>query len=309
MDNLHALPKFRDNLTILYLERGRIDRYEHSVAFHDAQGITPIPAASLAVLMLGPGTVITQAAIAALADNNCLIIWCGEENVRFYAAGIGGTRSARGIIAQARLASDPHLRLQVVMRMYRMRFNEPLAEEITLQQLRGKEGLRVRMAYQQASQKWQVAWQGRSYDRSHWGQSDPINRALSAANACLYGLCHAAILSAGFSPALGFIHTGKQLSFVYDIADLYKTEVSIPAAFQTVAESPLDIERRVRYCLRDYFRQTRLVQRIIPDIFSALGLSEEEMATEDPYAEDPALPSDWWDPENPQQTDWEKRLL
>lgn len=297
MDNLRSLPKFRDGLTTLYLEHGRLDRHEKSVAFHDATGETPIPIASLAVLMLGPGTTVTQAALAALADNNCLTIWCGEENVRFYAAGVGGTRSARAIMAQARLVSDPEACMQVVCRMYRMRFAETLPADITLQQLRGKEGMRVRAAYQEASRTWGVPWTGRNYDRSSWQQGDPVNRALSAANSCLYGLCHAAILSAGFSPALGFIHTGKQLSFVYDIADLYKVEVSVPVAFQAAAEGSSDIERRVRLGLRDIFRETKLLQRVIPDLQRVLGLSEEQIS-DDPYAEDPALPAEWWDPES-----------
>lgn len=296
MDNLRSLPKFRDGLTSLYLEHGRLDRHEQSVAFHDATGETPIPIASLAVLMLGPGTTVTQAAVAALADNNCLAVWCGEENVRFYAAGMGGTRSARAILAQARLMGNPEACMQVVARMYRMRFAEALPQDITLQQLRGKEGMRVRAAYQEASLQWGVPWSGRNYDRSQWQQADPINRALSAANSCLYGICHAGILAAGFSPALGFIHTGKQLSFVYDIADLYKTQVTIPAAFQAVAKSADDVERRVRLGLRDIFRETRLLQRVIPDIHRALGLSEEQIA-DDPYAEDAALPGDWWNPE------------
>ena len=296
MDNLRSLPKFRDGLTSLYFEHGRLDRHEHAVAFHDAQGgMTPVPAASLGVLMLGPGTTVTQAAIVALADNNCLTIWCGEENVRFYAAGLGGTRGARAVIEQARLSSDPQQRLEVVARMYRMRFAETLPPDITIQQLRGKEGMRVRAAYQEASRQFRVQWTGRNYDRGQWAHADPVNRALSAANSCLYGLCHAAILSAGFSPALGFVHTGKQLSFVYDVADLYKTEVSVPVAFGAAAEGADDLERRVRLRLRDQFRETHLLQRVIPDLHRALGLSEEQLL-EDRFAEDAARPADWWDP-------------
>ena len=121
-----------------------------------------------------------------------------------------------------------------------------------------------------------------------------MNRALSAANSCLYGVCHAAILSIGYSPALGFIHTGKQLSFVYDIADLYKVELTIPLAFRTTAENPQDLERHVRLQCRDVFRESRLIQRIIPDIRQALGDGgEEEEFVPD---EDPALPIELWTP-------------
>lgn len=296
LEDLHELPKFRDALSFLYLEHGRIDRHQQSIAFYDQEGMTPVPAASLAVLMLGPGTRITHMAIQTLADNNCLVIWCGEENVRFYASGMGGTRSARPLLYQARMASDEVTRLEVVKRMYRMRFEEDLAPGLTVEQLRGMEGIRVRECYAKMSRDTGVPWTGRSYDRKDWRSSDPVNRALSAANSCLYGLCHAAILSAGYSPAIGFIHTGKQLSFVYDIADLYKVGLTIPLAFRTAADPPPDLERQVRLSLRDLFRETKLVQRIIPDIRLALGESGDGALLDEGLDEDPALPTELWTP-------------
>ena len=296
MDDLHRLPKFRDCLSYLYLEHGRIDQHEKTIAFHDAQGKVPVPIASLAVLMLGPGTAVTHAAIRALADNNCLVVWCGEENVRFYASGMGGTRSSAALLHQARLATDDKLRIQVVARMYRMRFQEDLPPGTTIEQLRGLEGSRVRVAYARLSRETSITWSGRNYDRSNWGAGDTVNRALSAANSCLYGLCHAAILSVGLSPALGFIHTGKQLSFVYDIADLYKVAFTIPVAFTTTAESETDIERRVRLACRDAFREGRLLQHIVPDIREALGATDQGDALADIWAQDPAMPAVWWEP-------------
>lgn len=298
IDDLHQLPKFRDSLTYLYLEHGRIDRHEQSIAFYNEEGMTPVPASALAVLMLGPGTRITHTAIATLADNNCLVIWCGEENVRFYACGMGGTRSSQSLLYQARLASNESSRLEVVKRMYQMRFMEEIDSSFTIQQLRGREGLRVREAYASASRETGVPWTGRSYNRQDWRSADPVNRALSAANSCLYGLCHAAILSAGYSPAIGFIHTGKQLSFVYDIADLYKARLTIPLAFKAAACSPSELERYVRLSLRDTFRETKLVQRIIPDIRLALGQTADAGIDDIPADEDPALPSDLWTPES-----------
>ena len=129
-----------------------------------------------------------------------------------------------------------------------------------------------------------------------WRSADPVNRALSAANSCLYGLCHAAILSSGYSPAIGFIHTGKQLSFVYDIADLYKAELTIPLAFHIAKDPPPDLERSVRLSLRDIFRESKLVQRIIPDIRLVLGDTDQDMDTESVLDEDPALPTELWTP-------------
>ena len=295
LDDLHQLPKFRDALSFLYVEHARVDQEDKSIALHDERGVTPIPAAGLSVLMLGPGTTVTHAAMRALADNNCLVIWSGEHSVRLYACGLGGTRSSAALLHQARLVSDEARRLEVVNRMYRMRFGEPLAEGLTLQQLRGMEGIRVREAYAQASRDTGVSWSGRSYDRKDWRATDPANRALSAANSCLYGVCHAAILSVGYSPALGFIHTGKQLSFVYDIADLYKIELPVPLAFEVAALGLADPEREVRLRCRDAFHQSRLVQRIVPDIRRALG----EEGVEESFLPDadPALPTELWDPE------------
>ena len=185
--------------------------------------------------MLGPGTKITHGAISVLADNNCLVVWCGEENVRFYACGMGGTRSAALMIHQAKMASDEKLRLQVVTRLYKMRFVEDVPEDVTVQQLRGMEGSRVRTAYGRLSAEHGIEWSGRSYDRGDWKSADPVNRALSAANSCLYGLCHAAILSAGYSPPSGsYIRASS--SFVYDVA--YKVDLTVPLAFKIAKEPP-----------------------------------------------------------------------
>lgn len=273
MRDLHELPKFRDGLTYLYLEHCRIDQAALSVEAIDKDGRTPIPAAALAVLMLGPGTAITHAAVKTLVDGGCSLLWCGEQGVRCYAQGGGETRKAYALLRQAALASNREKHATVVLRMYRLRFQDELPDGLTLEQVRGLEGVRMRTAYSRAGVDFGVPWQGRRYDRGQWAAADPINRALSAANACLNGLCHAAIVSAGYSPALGFIHTGKQLSFVYDIADLYKTEVTIPLAFRMTAEAPgSGLEGRVRRECREAFRAHRLLQRIIPDIEQVLDV-------------------------------------
>ena len=297
MRGLHIIPRFDDSLTYVYVEHARVDRSESSIALWDDQGITEVPCAALRLLMLGPGTSVTHGAVDVLARNNCLLMWCGEEMVRFYASGIGGTFSAARLIHQARLASDPAGRLRVVRRMYAMRFAELLPEDTTVEQLRGREGHRVRETYRRLSEETGVPWEGRSYDRQTWKAGDPINRAISAANSCLYGICHAAVLSAGYSPALGFIHTGKQLSFVYDVADLYKTEVSLPVAFGVTAEGASELERSVRLRMRDAFRDSKLLDRVIPDIREVLEDSVGDDETE-AYDDDPARPAELWDPKD-----------
>jgi len=293
LKDLTTLPKVRDSYSYLYVEHCKIEQDAKAIAFFDLEGKTSVPCANLTTLMLGPGTTITHAAIKALADNGCLVMWSGEGAVRFYAQGLGETRAARHLLRQAYLSSNPQLRVRVVRRMYEMRFAEALPEDITLQQVRGLEGVRVRTAYSRAAAATGVAWTGREYSRTNWKESSPVNRALSCANSCLYGICHAAIVSAGYSTALGFIHTGKMLSFVYDIADLYKADITVPLAFQAVAESEADLESRIRHHLRDRFHESRFLSRIIPDIENTLSVKTDDVELD--FDLDDSTPGDLWD--------------
>jgi CRISPR-associated protein Cas1 len=288
--DLQSLPRFADGLTFLYVEKARIEQEASAIVLVDESGRVPVPVAALAVLMLGPGTSVTHAAMVACADNGCSVLFSGEAGVRLYASGIGETRRAANLLEQARAWADAELHMQVVLRMYRMRFAEDLDGGLTLEQVRGKEGVRVREAYARASVETGVPWTGRSYRTDEWTSSTPVNRALSTANACLYGLCHAAIVSTGFSPGLGFVHTGKALAFVYDVADLYKCETTVPLAFEQ-AKGPLEgLEARTRLACRNAFRRTRLIERIVPDMQRALGLRPDvvhlaDMADEEPRPE------------------------
>lgn len=294
--DLHELPRVEDGWSYLYVEHCKIDREDKAVALHDAAGKTSVPCASLAFLMLGPGTSITHEAVKTLADNGCLVGWCGEGGIRFYAQGFGETRHASKLVRQALLVSHPSLRLQVVNRMYRMRFSESFPECLTIQQLRGMEGQRVRQAYSKASEETGIPWYGRSFDPGNWANADPVNRALSVANSCLYGICHAAIVSIGYSPGLGFIHTGKQLSFVYDIADLYKADITIPVSFKAAQNNTENLERVIRLLCRDKFNEIDILSRIVPDIEKALDIKIPAELIFDDYDTDIVKPGTVWDP-------------
>jgi len=276
LENLQLLPRFSDGLSYLYVEHAVIEQEARAIAVFREEGSVLVPVANLGVLALGPGTRITHAAIRTLAASGVTVLWVGEEFGRFYAQGLGETRSARRLMKQAKIWANPKLHLEVVKRLYRFRFPEPLPEDLTVEQLRGYEGVRVRDTYARFSKETGVPWHGRNYDRGNWAAADPVNRALSAASAFLYGVVHAAIVSTGYSPALGFIHVGKMLSFVYDIADLYKAETVIPAAFYTVAESELHVEKRVRERLKELLREERILERAVKDLHRLfLGLSKE----------------------------------
>lgn len=294
MRDLHLLPKLRDSLSYVYIEHAVIEQRDGALLVLQETGKTTVPASNLCLLMLGPGTSMTHAAIRLAAENGCSVVWVGQDGEHFYAQGMGETRRGYHLLHQAKLATDPDSRLSVVLRMYEKRFGYSLDPGLSIEQIRGKEGVRMRNAYAECSKMYGVPWEGRNYDRSNWGKGDAVNRALSAANALLNGICHAAIVSGGYSPGLGFIHTGLQLSFVYDIADLYKTMCTIPLAFQTVADGPQDVEKRVRQLCRDRFQDIKLLSRILPDIDTLLGAQADENFAGD---EDLGRPEPLWDPE------------
>ena len=300
IDDLHLLPKVRDSGSFVHLQYGHLEQDDRSVCFVNDQGRVPLPVGALSLILLGPGTTVTHRAVVNVTECGCTLAWSGEEGVRLYSTGLGDTRSARRLIRQAECVCDPAQHLAVVRRMYEMRFPEPLPPGLTLQQIRGREGARVRDAYRWWSRETGVPWEGRRYRRGDWADASPVNRALSAANSCLYGVCHAAIVSAGYGPGMGFVHTGKALSFVYDVADLYKTETSVPAAFRAVQSGAVDVERVARHALRDQFHETRLLGRIVDDLGRLFDLEADPEATDGDDADaDLARPDGLWDPDGP----------
>ncbi len=303
MKNLKTLPKLRDSLSFAYFEHAKLERKNNAVSVFDKDGETHVPVAALGTIMLGPGTSLTHEAVKVLTDNGCSLLWVGEHGVRLYAQGMGETRSANRLLRQCKLYSDPSARMAVVLRMYEKRFDEDLPDDLTIQQIRGREGVRVRTAYSRASEKWDVEWSGRNYSRGNWSKADPVNRALSTASSCLYGISHCAIVSAGYSPSIGFIHTGKLLSFVYDIADLYKVETTIPIAFEIASrysklEGTAGMEREVRIACRDSFKEHKILERVVRDIDDVLNVSVEAVERTQARVDledDP--PGGLWDPE------------
>jgi CRISPR-associated protein Cas1 len=263
--NLRALPKFRDGLSFVYIEYAVVEKEDHSLVVFREAGRISLPVASIGCLLLGPGTRVTHAAMAVLGEAGSSVAWVGETGVRFYAGGTGKSRSSRNLEVQARAFADPQRHMAVVRRLYSRRFLEALPEGLTLQQIRGREGVRVRETYAAASKLYGVEWNGRSYKQDSWANADPVNRALSAGNACLYGICHAALLATGFSPGLGFIHVGRSLSFVYDVADLYKAEIVIPAAFEATATAGKP-EALVRKLVRQRISEGKLLGRMVRDL-------------------------------------------
>ena len=273
--DLQALPQIRDRMTFLYLERCQINRQDSAITVIDEDGIVLIPAAAISVLLLGPGTTVTHRAMELIGDAGVCIIWVGEHGVRYYASGRPLTHKAGLLMRQAALASNQKQHLEVVRKMYQLRFPGEDISHLTLPQLRGREGARVRSAYRRAAEEWGIDWNGRVYDPENFAEGDAVNQALSAGHACLYGLAHAVIVAMGCSAGLGFVHIGHENSFVYDIADLYKAETTIPIAFEIAAQQSDDLPAMTRRRVRDIFVQQHILERMVRDIKWLLSDSEE----------------------------------
>lgn len=291
LPHLKPLP-MKDRVSLLFIEYGQLDVLDGAFVVIDAEGVrTHIPVGSVACLLLEPGTRVSHAAVRLAAIVGTLLVWVGEAGVRLYASGQPGGARADRLLYQAKLALDDDLRLKVVRKMYEMRFGEPSPERRSIEQLRGIEGARVRETYKLLAKQHGVAWQNRNYDRHDWDTADLPNRCLSSATSCLYGIVEAAVLAAGYAPAVGFIHTGKPLSFVYDIADIFKFETVVPIAFRVAAKNPREPEREVRRGCRDVFRAKNVLARIIPLIEEVLSAGGIEPPKAPPESVPPAIPN------------------
>lgn len=272
------LARVTDRVTFLYLERSIVHRDGNAITVRDERGIVHVPAATITSVMLGPGTNITHQAMMLLADSGAAAVWIGEQGVRYYAHGRPLARTSRLLESQAVLVTNQSSRLRVARQMYAMRFPGEATAQLTMQQLRGREGARVRRLYRQHASDFGVEWKSRSYRPDDFEGGDELNQALSAATACLYGVVHAVVVALGCSPALGFVHTGHDRSFVFDMADLYKMELAVPVAFGVVAAGSDDIGSDVRRGMRDAMYSARLMSRCAEDLHRLLGSDGEQDA-------------------------------
>lgn len=276
---LTELPRIEDRVSFIYVEHAKINRQDGALTLIDLRGIIRIPAAIIGILLLGPGTDISHRAVELLGDTGTSLIWVGERGVRLYANGRPLAHSTKYLEKQAVLFSNRNTRLLVARKMYQMRFPGEDVMKLTMQQLRGREGARIRNLYRQEAKTYDVEWDKRDYDPNNFEAGSLVNKALSAANVALYGICHSVIVALGMSPGLGFVHTGHDKSFVYDIADLYKAKYTIPLAFQLASEvsEDEDIGRIARLRLRDKLVDGKLVKKIVEDLQYLMEINSEDI--------------------------------
>ena len=275
---ISEVPQVSDRVTFIYVEHAKISRMDGAITVAESRGIVRIPAAIIGILFLGPGTDISHRAVELLGDSGTSIAWVGEHGIRQYAHGRSLSHSSRFLEKQALLVSNMRTKLQVARAMYEMRFPDEDVSGLTMQQLRSKEGARIRKLYRNMAKKYSVKWDGRTYDPDNFDSGDPVNQALSSSNVALYGLVYSAVSAMGMAPGLGFVHKGHDLSFVYDIADLYKAELTIPISFQIASEHAdgENISKIARQKMRDQFVDGKVLARIVKDIQILLGVEEDE---------------------------------
>lgn len=275
---ISEVPQVSDRVTFIYVEHAKISRMDGAITVAESRGIVRIPAAIIGILLLGPGTDISHRAVELLGDSGTSIAWVGEHGIRQYAHGRSLSHSSRFLEKQALLVSNMRTKLQVARAMYEMRFPDEDVSGLTMQQLRSKEGARIRKLYRNMAKKYSVKWDERTYDPDNFDSGDPVNQALSSSNVALYGLVYSAVSAMGMAPGLGFVHKGHDLSFVYDIADLYKAELTIPISFQIASEHAdgENIGKIARQKMRDQFVDGKVLARIVKDIQILLGVEEDE---------------------------------
>lgn len=158
------LPRVAERIPYLYLEQCVIKRMNNALVAADENGETQLPIATIAVLMLGPGTTITHDAVVLASDTGAIIVWAGEQGVRHYCSGSALTGSTRLLEQQARLVSNERSRLMVARRMYAMRFPGEDLSHTTMRQLLGMEGTRVAALYTAEARRNGIQWHGRKWD-------------------------------------------------------------------------------------------------------------------------------------------------
>jgi len=267
------LPQVKDKYPFIYLERGRLEIDDSSVKWIDCDcNVVRLPIAMLNCILLGPGTSVTHEAIKVMAAANCSICWVAEDSLTFFAAGQTPTSDTRNFRHQMMLSAGPEKSLAVARRMFAHRFPDVNLNGKSLKQMMGMEGLRVRQLYEEKAAKYHVGWKGRQFVPGKFEMGDMTNRILTAANAALYGIISSAVHSMGYSPHMGFIHTGSPLPFVYDLADLYKSHLTIDLAFAMTAAMAGEYNRhKLAAEFRRRVIETDLLATIGPDIESILG--------------------------------------
>lgn len=269
------IPQVKDKYPFVYLEHGRLEIDDSSVKWIEATGhAISIPCATVNTILLGPGTSVTHAAIKSMSESNCTVCWIGSDSLLYYATGETPTANTYNLKKQISLYSNSKKKLETARTLFSFRFPDLELKEKSLSEMMGMEGYRVKELYKKVAEKYEIPWDGRNYIPGKINLSDTTNKILTCCNVALYGILLSVVHALGFSPRIGFIHSGCPLPFVYDIADLYKTEVSIDLAFKLTKEMGGEyIKDVVADAFRERICNNNILERSVKDIGKIMGVS------------------------------------
>lgn len=274
--NLRILPSADDRISFLYIEYAKIERQDFALIIIQKDSKVLVPISTINVLLLGPGTSITHGAVNIIAASGCNIVWCGDHATRFYSFDAAEIRNSKNLLKQIDYFSNESTKINIIKKMYKKRYSELEIDKLTLKELRGYEGVKVKETYKFYSKLYKVPWKFRNSKLTIFEEQDLINKIITVLNQMLYAICHSIILSIGFSPSIGFIHTGNIESFTFDIADLYKENIVIPLAFSIYKKINTD---NFDFIIRSEFRKIivdkQLIKTIVKDIFSLFRADKE----------------------------------
>lgn len=278
-----------DRHGLLWLDRGRLEVEDGCLRFVTAGGtLDPgdyqVPHQSVSTVLLGPGSSITHDALRLLAAHGCALAAIGDGGVRFYTAPPLLPDSSMLARKQVELWANNKTRIAVARKMYSIRFGE-IVRARTLDMLRGMEGARLKRTYELTAQRFGVPWHGRRYDRNNPTAADIPNQAINHAASAVEAAAAIAVAATGTIPQLGFIHEDSGQSFVLDIADLVRHDVTLPIAFgaakQALREADQSLDRLVRKRAAEVFSRQQVIPLLIDRIKDVLRTTEQEVSSED----------------------------
>ncbi len=228
-----------------------------------------VPHQGLSFVLLGPGSTVSHDALRLMARHGTGLAAVGSDGVRCYTAPPLGPDRSDLARQQARIWSDEKKRLETARQMYAIRLGEVLPHR-SIEVLRGIEGARMKEAYRLIAQRHGIRWRGRRYDRKNPDAADIANQAINHAATAVEAAAAIAVACTSTLPQLGFIHEDSDQSFVLDIADLYRTTITLPVAFSSAKETETNdrdtIDRIVRRRASRAFRKEKVIPSMIDRI-------------------------------------------
>jgi CRISPR-associated protein Cas1 len=271
-----------DRHGLLWLEYGKLSVEDGTLRFVAAKSETldagdyAIPYQAVSMILLGPGTSLTQDVLRLCARHGTLIAAVGEGGVKSYTAPPMGQGRSDVARRHAERWADPKQRLDTARRLYAWRFGRVLPHR-DIETLRGIEGARMKESYKLAALRFGINWQGRHYDRQNPTAADLPNQAINHAATLVEAAADIAVSAVGALPPLGFIHEDSSNAFTLDIADLWRVDFTLPLAFGTVKamqHTPDQLERELRKRAAALFRREKLIPRMIDRIKELLDVDD-----------------------------------